>query len=194
MSDFILTKSALIAALPNATPKNIDRYFHCLHDAMLTYDITTPRRAAMFIAQLAHESASLRYDEEIWTNSPAQRRYEPPGNTAVALGNTQPGDGFRYRGRGLIQLTGRANYKTYGDLLNLPLEDNPDLAKSSPASCNIAGAFFQRNRLNTLADNADLYSVTRRINGGLNGIRQRLKHYALACNAFNAACTDTLSE
>jgi putative chitinase len=183
-SHYILSESDLRAAMPHATDDNIARYISSLRAAMLQYEINSPKRAAMFIAQLAHESGSLKYDEEIWTNSDAQQRYEPPSKTASRLGNIEQGDGYRFRGRGLIQLTGRYNYKLYGFYLNEPLEAEPDCAKAPQVSCNIAGAYFLRNKLNKLADRYDVRTTTLRINGGLNGLEQRERHYETALQAF----------
>ena len=96
------------------------------------------------------------------------------------LGNTQPGDGVRYKGRGLIQLTGRANYKQYGDLLQLDLVGDPDLASQPATSLVIACEYWQQHKLNDLADQNDIETITRRINGGLNGLADRRTYLARA--------------
>ncbi len=124
--------------------------------------------------------------EEIWGPTAQQKRYEPPSDLAKRLGNTQPGDGFRYRGRGPIQITGRANYKKYGDLLSVDLVGNPDLAATPQFAFSTAGQFWKRNGLNELADVQDFITITKRINGGLNGLADRQKYYAIAKNVLGA--------
>jgi putative chitinase len=91
----------------------------------------------------------------------------------AALGNTQPGDGPRYKGRGIIQLTGRLNYRVYGAALGLDLENNPQLAAVPENAVRIACEYWRRNNLNQLADADNLEAITRRINGGVNGLADR---------------------
>lgn len=139
-------------------------------------DITTPQRVAAFVAQLAHESARFRYLEEIWGPTQAQKKYEGRKD----LGNVQYGDGYRYRGRGWIQLTGRANYRKYGKILGLDLEGSPHLAAQPEVATRIATAYWRTHDLSTLADRGDFRGITRRINGGLNGYRDRQRLYEIA--------------
>ena len=96
------------------------------------------------------------------------------------LGNTQPGDGKRYKGRGPIQLTGRANYKRYGDLLGLDLVNNPTIAATKEVGFRIAGQFWKLNGLNELADQQQFKAITKKINGGYNGLDDRIKYYERA--------------
>ena len=91
------------------------------------------------------------------------------------LGNTTTGDGERYHGRGLIQLTGRANYRTIGRALGIPLEEYPELAKEFPACLQIALKFWNDHRLSELADEDNLSMITRKINGGVNGLQDRIR-------------------
>lgn len=142
------------------------------------------RRAAAFVAQLAHESGQLRYMQELWGPTGAQKRYEPRSELARRLGNRHQGDGFRYRGRGPIQLTGRANYAKYGELLQLDLEGDPDLAATPQAGFRIAGLYWDRNGLNALADADDFEGITRRINGGTHGLGERRRFYERALQVF----------
>ena len=135
------------------------------------------RRAAAFIAQLAHESGEFRFMEEIWGPTAAQERYEPESDLAKRLGNTAAGDGKRYKGRGPIQVTGRSNYRKYGELLGVDLVAHPELAATPATGFAVAGLFWQRNGLNALADQGDFKEITRRINGGFNGLPERQKFY-----------------
>lgn len=132
------------------------------------YGITTPLRLAHFIAQAAHETMAFRFFTEI--GGPAYcARYEGRED----LGNTQPGDGYRFKGRGIFQLTGRANYQTFGDRLGLDLVAQPDKAADPEVSLHIACLYWQDRRINPLADVDDVAAVTRKINGGRNGLGER---------------------
>lgn len=140
-----------------------------LNAAMKRYGITTPPRQAAFLAQVGHESARLRYVREIWGPTPAQSRYEGRKD----LGNVQPGDGKRFMGRGLIQVTGRANYTRCAQALSLPLLEQPQLLEIPQHAADSAGWFWQSNGLNVYADRGDFIGLTRRINGGTNGLADR---------------------
>jgi predicted chitinase len=167
----------LMPAAPSATLASV---IEPLNNTCIEFAINTPRRIAAFLSQLAHESGELRWMNEIWGPTEAQRRYEPPSKLAFRLGNTQPGDGKRYRGRGPIQLTGRANYKIAGVALALPLEDNPDLVATPAVGIRVAGWFWNSKDLNTLADQNNYLGITRRINGGTNGLADRVKYWERA--------------
>jgi putative chitinase len=129
-------------------------------------------RLAHFMAQVIHESGGFRYMEEIWGPTEAQRSYE--GRTD--LGNTQPGDGSLYRGRGPIQITGRANYRKYGRLIGIDLERHPELAAIPSIGLHTALEFWKQHSLNAFADQDMCETITRRINGGLNGFGDRCAH------------------
>jgi hypothetical protein len=121
--------------------------------------------------------------EEIWGPTPAQRRYEPPGKLATDLGNTQTGDGKRFKGRGPIQITGRANYRRYGDLLGVDLIADPPRAALPEVAFRVAGLYWSKKGLNQLADKVTRVAfkeITRRINGGFNGLADREKYYEKA--------------
>jgi putative chitinase len=149
-----------------------------INQAMQEAGITTPARQAAFLAQIAHETGGFRWFRELGDDA-YFRRYE--GRTD--LGNTQPGDGPRYRGRGFIQITGRANYTKAGQALGLDLVNHPQLAETPEVGARIAAWFWHSHGLNALADRADdaaFQTITRRINGGLNGLDDRRAYYARA--------------
>jgi len=167
--------------MPALAPAKRGLYLPHLNAAMRASGIgTTLLRTAAFIAQLAHESGEFRWMEEIWGPTPAQLRYEPPNDLAQRLGNTEPGDGKRFKGRGPIQITGRFNYAKYGTLLGRDLVAEPALAAAPELAFATAGLFWQANGLNELADAEDFVKITRRINGGTNGLVDREKYYARA--------------
>jgi putative chitinase len=180
----VLTDVALRQIMPRLGPSGSKLYAPFLQRAMEEFGIDTPARAAAFLAQLAHESGQLRFMEEIWGPTPAQRRYEPRSRLAARLGNAQPGDGKRFKGRGPIQLTGRANYGRYGTALGIDLTANPELAATKEVGFRIAGLFWKRNGLNQLADAQRFKAITRRINGGFNGLADRLEFYRRAKGVF----------
>ncbi|UIJ43805.1 glycoside hydrolase [Sphingomonas cannabina] len=127
--------------------------------------LDTPLRLAHFMAQLAHESGSFRYMEELASGATYEGRAD--------LGNTQPGDGPRYKGRGPIQLTGRGNYRRVGQKIGVDLERHPELAAIPSIGLWVACIFWTDNGLNEPADRDDVLAVTRRINGGTNGLDSR---------------------
>ncbi len=130
--------------------------------------ISTDLRLAHFVGQACHETAGFRYLTEV--GGPTYcARYDG----RVDLGNTCDGDGYRYRGRGVFQLTGRANYEAMERRTRLPLTNNPDLASQPPNAVWLACLFWTDHHLNILADADDVEGVTTRINGGLNGLAER---------------------
>lgn len=161
------------------TGAQIDRataFLPFIEAAMCAFDINTPARQAAFLAQVGHESGGLKWLTELWGPTPAQTRYEGRKD----LGNTQIGDGYKYRGRGLIQTTGRSNYRAAGIALTLDFEANPGLL-SQPANAAMSAAYFwHSNGLNDLADVGRFDSITRRINGGTNGAAERQALYEVA--------------
>ena len=164
--------------MPNLAATKRAQYLPFLQRAMNEFEINTALREAAFLAQLAHESAEFRFMEEIWGPSAAQRRYEPVTSKSHGLGNTQLGDGKRFKGRGPIQVTGRANYTRYGDALGIDLIADPLRAATPEVGFRIAGLYWKRNGLNELADKQWFKTITKRINGGFNGLEDRLKYYA----------------
>ena len=179
----MLTIEQLQAIMPLLPAAKRTTYFPFLTAAVSEFGIDQPARTAAFLAQLAHESAQFKFMEEIWGPTAAQRRYEPPDKLATNLGNTEPGDGFRFKGRGPIQVTGRANYHRFGDLLGLDLVATPAQAASPEVAFRIAALFWSKKGLNELADRVTpeaFREITRRINGGFNGLAERQRFYETA--------------
>ncbi len=143
--------------------------------------LTSKLRLAHFLSQLAHESGGFRHVVEIWGPTKAQRGYE--GRTD--LGNVVAGDGFRYRGRGLIQNTGRANYARLAKAFGVNFEGNPDLMANFPWAALTAAEYWRSRNINVRADTDDVHGVTRLINGGLNGIEDRMERLARAKYALS---------
>jgi putative chitinase len=170
-----ITQQQLLQILPNARPV-AGVFVPVLNTAMQRYQIVGRKRVAAFITQLGHESGQLRYVREIWGPTPAQAKYEGRAD----LGNTQPGDGSKYRGRGLIQITGRANYAACGEALGLDLITQPELLELPQYAAMSAAWFWKQNGLNDLADRDQFNIITRRINGGLNGLQDRLEIWSRA--------------
>lgn len=134
----------------------------------------TAARLANFLGQAAHETGGFRHLRELWGPTKAQKGYEGRRD----LGNTQPGDGYRFRGRGIFQLTGRANYRDIGASIGQPLESSPELAERPDIAVLTACRFWQSRGLNALADQGLEDTITRRINGGTNGIAERRMYVA----------------
>ena len=180
-----VTAPLLRQVMPNIPPGRSVEYAPFLQQAMDEFAINRPPRAAAFLAQLAHESGQLRFMEEIWGPTPAQCRYEPRTRLAACLGNTEAGDGKRFKGRGPIQLTGRANYRVFGDALGLDLIGNPALAATKEVAFRIAGLYWRKRGLNALADRQDFRRITKLINGGFNGLIDRLRFWDRAKGVFD---------
>ena len=170
-----ITTQQLLQILPSAGAK-AGVFAPVLNTAMQRYQIVGNKRVAAFIAQIGHESGQLVYVREIWGPTPAQAKYEGRKD----LGNTVPGDGFKYRGRGLIQITGRANYAECGEALGLDLINHPELLEKPQHACMSAAWFWASRGLSTLADAGKFDTITRRINGGQNGAADRQALYAKA--------------
>lgn len=179
----------MILDLPNLTrilgeapdPDNARAFLEGLNTFGADLGLDRPHRLAQYVAQVAHESAAFRYDRELWGPTPAQKRYD----TRTDLGNTAEadGDGFKYRGRASIQITGRANYRAFRDwarkrVVTAPdfLED-PDAVLTDPWEGLAPIWYWSVRELNRYADRGDIEMVTRRINGGLNGYADRLRYY-----------------
>ncbi|PAA29645.1 chitinase [Pseudomonas fragi] len=170
-----ITAQQLLQILPNAG--QVAGFFvPVFNTAMNRYQIVGTKRVAAFIAQIGHESGQLKYVKVIWGPTAAQARYEGRED----LGNTVAGDGSKYRGRGLIQITGRGNYMACGQALGLDLIKQPELLETPQYACMSAVWFWATRGLNTLADAGQFGKITQRINGGQNGTADRQALYARA--------------
>lgn len=169
--------------LARCTGARIDRaqtFAPILEQAFPDFGITTPERQAAFLAQVGHESGGLHWLTELWGPTTAQQRYEG----RYDLGNNQPGDGYKYRGRGLIQLTGRANYKAASKALATDFINQPELLGEPDMAARSAMWFWEKHGLNELADTGEFERITKIINGGLTGYPERLALWAAARDAL----------
>lgn len=174
-----VTLDQLRAIMPTLPLDKAQQYLPLLNQAMAEAHIDTPQRQAAFLAQLGHESGGLKYFEELASGAAYEGRRD--------LGNTQAGDGKRYKGRGPIQLTGRANYRAAGAALGLDLEGNPTLAARPDVGFRTAAWYWNTHNLSPLADKGDLASfrqITKKINGGTNGEASREQYWARAKRAL----------
>jgi putative chitinase len=164
-------KELIKAAVPRIDDAVNERYAPILAELMSKYEIDTPLRRNHFLAQLPHESGGFRYVREIASGSAYEGRRD--------LGNTVPGDGVKFKGRGLIQITGRANYTACSQALfgDNRLLDTPELLEEPYYAVESACWFWKKSNLNALADRDDIVAVTRRINGGINGLEDRRRYY-----------------
>jgi putative chitinase len=208
-----LSKEQIKAVMPRC---NADQWTDPLNVAMDRFEINTPARVAAFIAQLAHESAETTRLSEGLSYSKAERlcaawpkRFPGTATAAPYVNNPQrlanfvyanrggngdeaSGDGWRFRGRGLFQLTFRDNYRLAGDALNLLLVDNPDRVAKPEVAALTAANYWQRLGLNALADHQpgdddmkDFEKISIRINGGRVGLAERKKYWAKAQAVLN---------
>lgn len=162
------------------TPEQTEKWYSPVRDACLYYAINTPERIAAFIAQVGHESGGFKYVRELWGPTAAQQRYEGRAD----LGNTQPGDGSRFRGRGLIQITGRSNYEQVSDALSIDFMNNPHELETPVNAAKSAAWYWSTRGCNALADAGKFDAVTRKINGGTNGMADRLARWDVAKKAL----------
>jgi len=207
MSDFILSRAQLAQLLPGNP--YLDHWYHALEQALPDYDINTPQRVAAFMAQCAHESGGFRALKENLNYKAASLRrvfhkYFPTDELAAAYagkqemianrvyggrmgnGDEHSGDGYKYCGRGLIQLTGKNNYQNFADSIETPVEDLPEYLATFEGAVQSACWFWESNNLNQFADNGDILTMTKRINGGTIGLEDRKKHYEHALHVLGA--------
>lgn len=204
MSAFILSEKQLADLIP----KNpyVDHWHHAMEQCLPDYDINSPRRVAAFVAQCAHESGGFRFLTEnlnyraeslvkTWPKyfntsnaSSYAKKPERIANRAYANrmgnGDEASGDGWRFCGRGLIQLTGRSNYQAFADSIETDINDIPDYLATFEGAVQSACWFWETNNLNKWADLGDIVALTKRINGGTLGLDDRMKHYTHALHVL----------
>lgn len=173
---FTIATSHIKLIMPNSMEARVRDFFAPLTSAMHDASITTPLRAAHFLAQIAQESGELRYTEEIASGEAYEGR--------KALGNVRVGDGVKFKGRGLIQITGRSNYTLFGQSLGKDLTLDPGQISMLPLSCQSATWYWSTRNLNELADADDVRAITRKINGGYTAIDKRMEYLARGKKAF----------
>ncbi len=176
-----ITASHLYSLGVNTT--NVTKYLPHLNSTAKKYNINTPLKIAHFLAQILHESGSLKFAEELASGEKYEGRKD--------LGNTQVGDGKLFKGRGLIQVTGRANYASYGNYLGQDVVADPLKLKDPELACDSAGWFWSvfkkdkaGNSLNDMAENDDFLRITYFINGGTNGLEHRFSILKIAYKLF----------
>ena len=187
----------------------LDYWVHALNEILPEYEISTPQRLAAFIAQTAHESGNYVFLKENLNYKAASLRrvfpkYFPDDSIAAAYankpemianrvyanrmgnGDEHSGDGYRYCGRGLIQLTGKTNYQSFADSIETPVEEITEYLGTFEGAVQSACWFWETNNLNKWADAGDIKTMTRIINGGYIGLEDRIKHYEHALHVFGA--------
>ena len=204
----MLTESQLKQLIPGN--KYVSYWHNALEQLLPDYDINTPKRIASFIAQCAHESGNftalkenLNYKWETlrrlfpkyFPTDEMAKDYASRPNKQAAIanriyagrmgnGDESSGDGFRYCGRGLIQLTGRSNYQAFADSLEMDINDVPEYLATFEGAAQSACWFWETNGLNKFADADDILNMTKRINGGTIGLQDRIKHYKHALHVL----------
>jgi len=172
----LLSQAQLEAIAPNSDLDRLTQLLPYLNQTMQRYAITSPLRMAHYLAQTAHESDGYNTNEEYASGADYEGRRD--------LGNNKSGDGVRFKGRGLIQVTGRTNYGECGEALGIDLINNPTKLADFDLACFSAGWYWGKNNLNTYADNDDILTITQIINGGDNGLDQRQEYLDRAKGVF----------
>jgi len=202
-----LTKDQLAQLIPGNP--YLDHWYDALSQALPDYDITTPQRIAAFLAQCAHESGGFRAIKEnlnykaeslvkvfpkyFKSLDEANKYAKQPEKIANKIyggrmgnGPETSGDGYRYCGRGLIQLTGKSNYQSFADSLEMAVEDVPEYLATFEVAVQSACWFWEANNLNKYADSGDILNMTKKINGGTIGLEDRISHYEHALTVLGA--------
>ena len=205
-----ITQEQLHQIIPNNP--YLEHWCEALNKILPDYDIDTPTRVAAFLAQCAHESAgftalheNLNYRAETlrkvfpkyFHDDATAQHYASQPNKAESIanrvyanrmgnGNEASGDGFRYCGRGLIQLTGKDNYTRFAESIDTPVEQIPEFLATFEGAIQSACWFWETNNLNQYADSGDIVTMTKRINGGTIGLEDRKKHYEHAKHVLGA--------
>lgn len=198
-----ITLQLLQQIAPQTKTQKLDGFTEGLQTACDKYDITTVSRLACFLAQVAHESGGFnavkenlnysaqglvttfkKYFPTLETAKSYERNPEAIANRVYASrmgnGNEASGDGFKYRGRGLIQLTGQQNYTLFATDMNMNIDEAIEYLETYDGAAMSAAWFWWKNNLNVLADQEDMKTLTKRINGGFNGLEDRIHHFELA--------------
>lgn len=207
---FDFTKEQLGQMIPGN--QYLDHWYQALCEILPDYEINTPQRVAAFVAQCAHESGGFKVlKENLNYKAPSLRKifpkYFPDDATAahyaslpnkqeaianriyanrMGNGDEHSGDGFRYCGRGLIQLTGKENYTWFAASLDIPVEEASEYLQTFEGAVQSACWFWETNNLNQWADKGDILTLTKRINGGTIGLEDRIKHYNHALHVLGA--------
>lgn len=173
----MITKQQLLNICPSAKPENIDKYLPHLNILMDKYEINTPNRRRHFIAQLAHESSQFNRVKEMYNGTPQE--YFKKYDGRKDLGNSFTGDGFKFFGRGLIQITGRFNYScaSFDIFKDATLISNPEKLEQPALAVEVSCWFWKTKHLNSLADADEIKAITSKINGGLSGLNERIGFY-----------------
>jgi putative chitinase len=197
--------------LKEMIPRNpyVSQWYEAISSILPEYEINTPQRVAAFLAQCAHESGGFVFLKENLNYKAASLRkvfpkYFPDDATAAAYANKperianrvyanrmgngpeDSGDGWRYCGRGLIQLTGKDNYTFFAASIDVPVEEASEYLQTFEGAVQSACFFWEQNNLNKWADAGDILTLTKRINGGTIGLEDRIKHYEHALHIFGA--------
>jgi putative chitinase len=203
----MITLQNLVDIFPSRTSESLSNFLVPLRKVMEKYEINTPIRKAAFIAQIGHESGYFRYIRENLNYSkdgllrvfPKYFNEDSAGAFArkpemiasrvyanrMGNGDFISGDGWKYRGRGLIQVTGKSNYESFARYIQKPLEETIRYLETYEGACESAGWFWKVNNCNAIADTGDIVALTRRINGGTNGLEDRRKLYLKAREVFS---------
>ena len=203
-----------LSQLKQLLPKNpyVEHWHHALFQLLPDYDINTPNRIAAFVAQCAHESGGFMVLKEnlnykaatlrkifpkYFPNDQIAQEYASKPNKQVAIaskvyanrmgnGDEASQEGWKFCGRGLIQLTGRSNYQAFADSLEMNIDDVPEYLQTFEGAAQSACWFWETNKLNQWADAGDILTLTKRINGGTIGLEDRKKHYDHALHVLGA--------
>lgn len=203
-----------LSQLKQLLPKNpyVEHWHHALFQLLPDYDINTPNRIAAFVAQCAHESGGFMVLKEnlnykaatlrkifpkYFPNDQIAQEYASKPNKQVAIaskvyanrmgnGDEASQEGYKFCGRGLIQLTGRSNYQAFADSLEMSIDDVPEYLQTFEGAAQSACWFWETNKLNQWADAGDILTLTKRINGGTIGLEDRKKHYDHALHVLGA--------
>ena len=203
-----------LSQLKQLLPKNpyVEHWHHALSQLLPDYDINTPNRIAAFVAQCAHESGGFMVLKEnlnykaatlrkifpkYFPNDQIAQEYASKPNKQVAIaskvyanrmgnGDEASQEGYKFCGRGLIQLTGRSNYQAFADSLEMSIDDVPEYLQTFEGADQSACWFWETNKLNQWADAGDILTLTKRINGGTIGLEDRKKHYEHALHVLGA--------